>query len=84
MQHNKTFSSTVFIPFLALPDGSQAEIDLRLYKNAENETKMITENKLVFYDCSIRMFCVIFTYRLWDFITARENSNPLVSDEWNH
>ena len=32
---------------LALPDGTRAEVDLRLYKNAENETKLLTENKLV-------------------------------------
>lgn len=30
----------------AMPDGVEAEVDLRLYKNAENETKLLTENKL--------------------------------------
>ena len=58
--HLETFASTVmvgssssqiicniFVLLLALPDGTQAEVDLRLYKNAENETKLLTENKLV-------------------------------------
>lgn len=58
--HLETFASTVmvgssfpqiicntFVLLLALPDGTQGEVDLRLYKNAENETKLLTENKLV-------------------------------------
>ena len=35
------------VTLLALPDGTEAEVDLRLYKNAENETKLLTENKSV-------------------------------------
>ena len=37
----------LFILLPALPDGTEAEVDLRLYKNAENETKLMTGNKLV-------------------------------------
>jgi len=37
----------------ALPDGTEKEVDLRLYKNSENETKMMTENKLVFINLLI-------------------------------
>ena len=37
----------LIVLLLALPDGTEAEVDLRLYKNAENETKLLTENKLV-------------------------------------
>ena len=36
----------LFILLPALPDGTEAEVDLRLYKNAENETKLMTGNKL--------------------------------------
>ena len=37
----------LIVLLLALPDGTEAEVDLRLYENAENETKLLTENKLV-------------------------------------
>ena len=36
----------LIVLLLALPDGTEAEVDLRLYKNAENETKLLAENKL--------------------------------------
>ncbi|XP_065917995.1 uncharacterized protein [Dysidea avara] len=29
----------------ALPDGTEKEVDLRLFKNSENETKLMTEDK---------------------------------------
>ena len=36
----------LFILLPALPDGTEAEVDLRPYKNTENETKLMTGNKL--------------------------------------
>ena len=37
---------SLFILLPALLNGTEAEVDLRLYKNAENETKLMTRNKL--------------------------------------
>ena len=36
----------LFVLLSALPNGTEAEVDLRLYKNAENETELMTGNKL--------------------------------------
>ena len=37
---------SLFVLLPALPDGTEAEVDLRLYQNAENEMKLMTGNKL--------------------------------------
>ena len=36
----------LFVLLSSLPDGTEAEVDLRLYKNAVNETELMTGNKL--------------------------------------